>query len=194
MRMPSELVLAVLLLATVAIPAYGTDSSAYIRDEIKRHVVEECTLKRDYGKNRIDFSALEVKTKIIPEMYRKHGPAIRSLVQEIFPVVAYIQSFYKRAKIYDIYYSVCMNEMNPLSADDEIMRILGLTLDGSIEREDRIVHSKLTSADKNDKIARDESRIRLLLLANVNTPENRITRKNSSVIQEYKYDIELWKF
>ena len=194
MRMPRYSVMVVMLLAIVAIPSYGTDGSIYIRDEIKRHVVEECTLKRDYGKNRIDFSALEVETKIIPEIHRKDGPAIRALVQEIFPVVAHIQSFYKRARICDIYYSVCMNKTDLPAVNVEIVHIFGMRLDEPIEREDGIVHSNLTSARKSDKIARDESRIKLLLLANGNSPESHIERKNLSVIQEYKYDIELWKF
>ena len=76
-EMPMKGKLVPVLFAVLASSAHAEEfgasqgTRALLADEIARHVVDECNLKRIYGKNRIDFDPYAVAVNILPEIHKK---------------------------------------------------------------------------------------------------------------------------
>ena len=176
------------------------DTKSNIVSEIERHVIEECDLFMLYKKNRIDFDPIEVGSKIA-EIYKKDWKWRRAkeLTQQIYSVVRHEHSFYKRSRIYDVYYGVCVQKINAANAEKLISRIFNQEITNSaILSEDKNVHERFAlpmyQSNDKDRALRDRSKVRLLRLINDSTDEKYIIKKNLSVIQEYLYNIEMWEW
>ena len=105
-------VLFAFLATTAYAEEYGASQGtrALLADEITRHVVDECNLKKIYGKNRIDFDPYKVAVNILPEIHKKLWENKKELIDRISAVVYPIRSFARRAMIYDVYYSPLYRE------------------------------------------------------------------------------------
>ena len=195
------LVFAIVSLSLISGDALGQDldKRSNIESEIKRHVIEECDLYIIYSKNKINFDPLDVSSKI-SEIYKPdwRWRRAKELTQQIYSVVGYEKSFYKRSRIYDVYYGVCVQKINAVNAEKLISRILNqkITNTGIVSEDNKVFENfalpMYPSNDKN-RAVRDRSRVRLLHQINDRTDEQYIIDKNRSVIQEYLYDIELWE-
>ena len=174
---------------------YGAsyDTGMLLDDEIARHVIDECNLKGIHGKNRIDFDAYNVAVDILPEIHKKFWKEKRQLTDKISAVVFSIQSFSRRAKIYDVYYELCIGEINIDDAEKQILRNVSMTLTNDQDGDDSIISELYASLNNKKRIERDESKLRVLERMNETESRTNILKKNLSVVQEYRYDIELWK-
>ena len=191
-------VFAVLLLTQSMAQAgqYSTSSltEGRVADEIARHVIDECNLKRIYGKHRIDFDAIDVAANILPKIHKKHWKEKNKLTDKIISVVLPIRSFARRVRIYDVYYELCIGSTDVVSAQKEIMRYLKTRLSNEEIEDDSTVEKLYGTSNNRKRVARDQSRVRILERLNEVESRAHIAKKNSSVIQEYKHDIALWKF
>lgn len=186
------------LLVVVALltgDVYAQFERSMIRSEIVRHVIDECDLQRLYGKNKIEFDPYEVGVTILPDIRDRFFIRQDRLKNEIYEAVVNVRSFYKRAKMYDVYYSVCIDQVTVTVATKKMSEIAIMKItDGDVIRHDRNIAMRFSSANDDDKVERDQSRIRLLQLINTREKEKYIVDKNLSVIQEYRHDIDLWRF
>ena len=57
------------LVSTQSIPA-GLKEPGLLREEIRRHVIDECDLYSLYKKNRNEFDPIEVGVNILPEIFK----------------------------------------------------------------------------------------------------------------------------
>ncbi len=191
-------VVAVLLLAQSMAQAEQYSASSLtegrLADEIARHVIDECNLKRIYGKHRIDFDAIEAAANILPKIHKKYWKEKSKLTDKIISVVLPIRSFARRARIYDVYYELCIGSTDVVSAEKGIVRHLKTRLSDEEIEEDSTIAKLYGTSNNKQRIARDRSRVRILERLNEVESRAHIVRKNSSVIQEYKHDIALWKF
>lgn len=166
-----------------------------IRSEIVRHVIDECDLYLLYGKNKIDFDPYEVGVKILPDLRDRNFVRQDRLTNEIYEAVKNVKSFYKRAKMYDVYYGICIDQITVTVALKKMSEIAKMKIvEQIVNRHDRNISMRFSSANDDDKVERDQSRIRLLQLINAREKVKYIIEKNLSVIQEYHHDIDLWRF
>ena len=165
-----------------------------LADEITRHVVDECNLKRIYGKNRIDFDPYAVAGNILPEIHKKLWKNKKELTDKISVVVYPIRSFATRAMIYDVYYALCIGNIDIERAERQVLQHGKGKLSNAIANDEAVILRLYGTHNNNERVQRDESRIRILEYLNDVESETSLKKKNSSVIQEYKHDIELWKF
>ena len=189
-------VLFVFLATAAHAEEYGAsqDTRALLADEITRHVVDECNLKRIYGKNRIDFDPYTVAVNILPEIHKKLWKNKKELIDKISSVVYPIRSFAKRAMIYDVYYALCIGDIDIERAERQILQHGKEKLSDAFANDDSVILKLYGTYNNNERVQRDESRIRILEYLKDVESDISVKRKNSSVIQEYKHDIELWKF
>ena len=163
-----------------------------IKDEIKTHVIDECGLYTRHNKNRFDFPPLEV-VHILSDIHNQTYKIKAALVEQVYSVVRTERSFYRRSRIYDVFYGLCVGKIPQNEAEIKIVRIMEQPIEQNIQSMDNIVYSKFISHNMHDKAKRDRNRIDILNRANARETESYIVLKNKSVIQEYKYDIELWE-
>ena len=175
---------------------YGAsdDTRMLLADEIAKHVVDECNLKQIHGKNRIDFDAYNVAVEILPEIHKKSWKEKRQLTDNISAVVFSIRSFTRRAKIYDVYYELCIGEINIDDAEKQILRNVSMKLPNLYDVDDSIISELYGALNNKERVERDESKLRVLERMNATESRTNILKKNLSVIQEYRHDIALWKF
>ena len=175
---------------------YGASyrTGTLLADEIARHVIDECNLKRTYGKNRIDFDTYNVAVNILPEIHKKMWKEKEQLTGKISAVVHPVRSFAKRAKIYDVYYELCIRKIGIGDAEQQILQYVDMTLTNSYKNDDSIISELYGTLDNRERIERDESRIRILERLNEAESRADTVKKNLSVIQEYRHDIAFWKF
>lgn len=203
----------VLLVSTVLAGAlvhgeeYGKNTQGLLSDEITRHVIDECNLMLIHGKNKVDFDPIQVAVEILPKIHQKLWTKKNQLEREIRTVVYPIKSFSRRARIYDAYYALCIGKISITDAEEQILQYGQMPLASDDMNDDSIIyklydpmaeklrlsHDDIKQRDKL-RVARDESRIRILERMNENEGRTYVSKKNSSVIQEYQYNIELWEF
>ena len=165
-----------------------------IKSEIQRHVIDECDLYLVHGKNMIDFDPYDVGVNVLPKIRDRNWAARDRLTNEIYAAVKNVRSFYKRTRMYDVYYGVCVNKITTSNALKAMTSIIERKItDRTINQHDRNVALRLSGATDNAKAERDLSRISLLQIINGNETRKYIVDKNLSVIQEYRHDIELWR-
>lgn len=182
-------------LCMVAGNATGQFDRVILVDEIYRHVIDECDLFSRFEKNRIDFDPIEVTASIIPDIIRDRRQARQDLSEAIYSVVGQVQSFYRRAMIYDVYYGVCLETVALSVAEERILEVASMVIDDAdIKSCDDTISANLSSNQMNGRVNRDECRIAILQEISESADEQYIRQKNVSVIQEYMYDIELWTF
>ena len=170
------------------------DHQQAIKDEIGKHVIDECNLHVIHGKNRIDFDPYYVALEALPNIHKKLWREKNKLKSEIGSVVFPIESFATRARIYDAYYALCIGEISMADAEQEILRYTRMPISDDDMSDDLMIHKFYDPMGKDEqRIRRDESRIKVLKRMNEAERRVYIRKKNSSVIQEYFYDIELWK-
>ena len=176
------------LVTTAQAEAYGTSqlATALLASEITRHVIDECNLKKIYGKNRIDFDPYEVAAKILPEIHKELWQKKKELVDEISAVVHQVRSFAKRAMIYDVYYALCIGKIDIQRAEGKILKYLNKKLNDTVANDDSIVFKLFGTHNDNERVQRDESRIRILEYLVNEERDAVVKKKNLSVIQEYK--------
>lgn len=104
------------------------------------------------------------------------------------------QSFARRARIYDIYYAVCIEKLNITAGEEQILQYAQMPLADDDKHDDSIIYKMFGSGVNAKRVKRDESKISILDRMNKQEAQEYILEKNLSVIQEYKHDIELWKF
>jgi len=191
------LILAAVIVTTLsALPGAVADEfwrKGLVEDEIRRHVIKECDLYTHYKKNMFEFPPLEVDS-ILYEIRKQRHKEQAALVRRIYSAVGDNPSFYRRSLIYDIYYGVCIGIISVTDAENWIVDIWSQPIEEDIQSLDRSILEKFTSEDNSDREIRDKSRIRVLNLINLQETQDYIIKKNRSVIQEYKYDIELWEW
>ena len=188
----------VLLFASLMASAeeYGAshNTRALLADEITRHVIDECNLKRIHGKNRIDFDAYNVEVKILPEIHKTLWKEKKELTSKIGAVAYPIRSFARRSRIYDVYYELCLGNITVDDAEQQILQYTKMSLTNSHMNDDSIISELYGTSNNRQRVDRDESRIRILERLNETERRSDIVKKNLSVIQEYRHDIALWKF
>ena len=189
-------VLFALLVSSAHAEEYGASQGtrALLADEITRHVVDECNLKRIYGKNRIDFDPYAVAANILPEIHKKLWKNKKELTDKISVVVYPIRSFATRAMIYDVYYALCIGNIDIERAERQVLQHGKGKLSNAIANDESVILRLYGTHNNNERVQRDESRIHILEYLNDVESDTSLKKKNSSVIQEYKHDIELWKF
>ena len=164
-----------------------------IKDEIEIQVIDECDLYTRHNKNRIDFPPLEV-VHILSDIHNQTYKIKAALVKQVYSVIRTERSFYRRARIYDVFYGLCVGRIPQNEAEIKIVRIMEQPIEQNIQSMDNIVYSKFISHNMHDKAERDRNRINILNRVNARETESYVVLKNKSVIQEYTYDIELWEW
>lgn len=164
------------------------------KEEISRHVLDECDLYLKYGKNRIDVDPLQVAL-IIPGFEKEKWKERRILTREIYDVVKHEPSFYKRALTYNIYYQTCLNLIPLQEAERAILDIkVSRIKSEDIRHADETVAVLINARSDRDRVRRDHAKIALLTKIAENEPKPNVRHKVNSVIKELEHDIELWAF
>ena len=140
----------------------SSSTKALLADEIARHVIDECNLKRLHGKNRIDFDAIHVASNILPKIHKRFWKEKSSLTKKIGAVVLPIGSFSRRARIYNIYYEICIGSTNITAAQKEITGHIKIRLTNEEITNDSIISKLYGTSNNEQRIVRDEARIRIL--------------------------------
>ena len=186
---------AVLLLSASSIFAFSPMEEALLRDEIMRHVVDECDLYSQYKKNRIDFDPVHVSTNILPDIHEKMWRERQEVRDSIFEVVQHQPSFYKRALMYNVYYNVCLSQVSGEEAQEIILNITNKEIanDGILEA-DSIVDALYGTQSDADRANRDGAKIEVMNAVEDYEKDARTKRKTQSVAYEIKLDIEFWSW
>ena len=170
------------------------DLSADVRlkEEVSRHVFDECDLYSIHKKNRIDFNPLNIP---FPERTKGQHRVRDSAISKIVEVVQNVPSFYKRAIIYNVYYEMCLQSISIEDAETEIARVVNRRIsDDNIRSLDREVSLLYSTRSNKNRVRRDEAKIKLLRIVGLEESDPKLRHKINSVIRELEYDIELWKF
>ena len=181
------------LVSAQSTPA-GVKEPGLLREEIRRHVIDECDLYSLYKKNRNEFDPIEVGVNILPEIFKTKRREIKYTTNQIYQVVKDQGSFYKRALIYNIYYKICLGEMDTTEASNIIPGIMDIKIPNEVIRGADSVINTLYGTYSNDKRAeRDRKKIEVLIFIENKDADVLVKKKLQSVIQELRYDIELWE-
>ena len=167
-------------------------SERFLKEEIARHVLDECDLFSLYKKNRIEFDPLEV-APIVTQIHKTKARNRQTVTRQILQVVKSQRSFYKRGLIYNIYYKTCLNKTTVPAAEKDITRIISRQVtDKNILKADTIISNLYTTRSAKGRETRDRAKIRVLSAIQREEPDPNVKRKTQSIIRELKYDIELW--
>ena len=96
--------------------------------------------------------------------------------------------------IYDVYYALCIGNIDIERAERQVLQHGKGKLSKAIANDESVILRLYGTRNNNERVQRDESRIRILEYLNDVESDTSLKKKNSSVIQEYKHDIVLWKF
>ena len=181
------------VVSTQSIPA-GLKEPRLLREEIRRHVIDECDLYSLYKKNRNEFDPIEVGVNILPEIFKTKRREIKYTTNQIYQVVKNQGSFYKRALIYNIYYKICLGEMDTAEAIHIVPEIMEIEIPNEVIRgADSIINTWYGTYSNDERAERDRKKIEVLTFIESKDSDVLVKKKLQSVIQELRYDIELWE-
>lgn len=161
-----------------------------LKDEITRHVVNECDFQNLCGKNLIDFDPYTVGVEMLPTIHAARRAEREGLINQIVPVVLPVRSFSTRALMYGAYYSVCIGTISVGEAEPRLLELVTMARDATLGAEDAIIARHYGTMDEAVRAVRDKNKVAVLEAFAGRLPDG----YRRSIIQEYRHDIELWEW
>ncbi len=164
------------------------------RDEIKRHVIEECYLYVSYKKNRNEFDPYEVGVNILPKIYKGKRQLIERTASSVYELVKHRDSFYRRVLIYNVYYRVCLGALGEEEASRLLPDLMSRVIPGGdIQDADITINELFSTREDQQRAVRDRDKIKVLRFVERMETDHLVKKKTQSVIRELEYDVELWE-